>query len=132
MLGNDEANFMRGDLPWGGDTTMDRPWAGWRYADKLFGPARSYLPDDNIAMDRLYKARALIGLAILIVVGLHYHQSTRSLLVYFNPVLGGVTKPMLLALFSVVPATAAVIVFTQPGKRNVAFRQMMRWSPWSA
>jgi hypothetical protein len=105
---------------------MDRPWAGWRYAGKLFGPARSYLPDD-IAIGWLYKARALIGLAILIVVGLHYHQSTRSLLAYFNPALGGVTKPMLLALFSVVPATAAVVVFTQPGKRNVAFRQMMRY-----
>jgi hypothetical protein len=106
---------------------MDRPLAGWSYADKLFGPARSYLPDDDIAMGWLYKTRALIGVAILIVVGLHYHQSTGSLVSYFNPVLGGVTEPMLLALFSVVPATAVVVLFTRHGKRDVAFREMMRY-----
>lgn len=106
---------------------MGRPLAGWSYAHELFGPARSYLPDDDITMDWLYKARALIGIAILITVGLHYRQSTRSLVSYFNPVLGGVTKPMLLALFSVIPATVAVVLFTRPGKRDVAFCQMMRY-----
>lgn len=106
---------------------MDRPLAGWRYADQLFGPTRSYLPDDDMAMGWLYKTRALIGVAILIVVALHYHQGTKSIIAYFNPVLGGVTEPMLLALLSVVPATAAVVVFTRPGKRDRAFRQMVRY-----
>jgi hypothetical protein len=106
---------------------MDRPLAGWRYADQLFGPTQSYLPDDDMAMDWLYKARALIGLAILTVVALHYHQGTRSIVPYFSPVLGGVTEPMLLALFSVVPATAAVVLFTRPGKRDKALHQMFRY-----
>jgi hypothetical protein len=100
---------------------------GWRHADQLFGPARSYLPDDDIVMSWLYKARALIGVAILIVVAFRYHQGTRSIIDYFSPVLGGVTKPMLFALFSVIPATAAVVLFTRPGKRDKAFRQMIRY-----
>jgi hypothetical protein len=106
---------------------MDRPLAGWRYANHLFGPARSFLPDDEIAMGWLYKTRALIGISILIVVALRFHQGTRSIVAYFNPVLGGVTEPMLLALFSVVPATAAVVLFTRPGKRDKAFGQMVRY-----
>jgi hypothetical protein len=76
-------------------------------------------------MDWLYKARALIGVAILLVVGVHYHHPTQSIVANFNPVLGGITEPMILALISVVPATAAVVMFTRRGKRDEAFRQMM-------
>jgi hypothetical protein len=106
---------------------MDRSFAGWRYADQLFGPAGSYLHDEDQTMDWLYKTRALIGAAILVAVGVHYHNAAKSIVTNFNPVLGGVTKPMVLALISVVPATAAVVLFTRNGKRDEAFRQMMRY-----
>jgi hypothetical protein len=127
MLGGNDAGAPRGGIARGEAGQMDGPALGWRSADQLFGPARSYLPDDDIAMGWLYKARALIGVAILIAAALHYHQGTRSIAAYFNPVLGGVTEPMLLALFSVVPATAAVVLFTRPDKRDKAFRQMVRY-----
>jgi hypothetical protein len=41
---------------------------------------------------------------------------------------------MILALFSVVPVTVAVVLFTKRGKRNQAFRQMMYYpaAPWNA
>jgi hypothetical protein len=106
---------------------MGRSIAGWRYADRFFGPVGSYLHDEDQTMDWLYKVRALIGVAILVVVGVRYHHPTKSILANFNPVLGGVTEPMILALISVVPATAAVVMFTRPGKRDEAFRQMMRY-----
>ncbi len=106
---------------------MDILIAEWRYADQLFGPAGSYLHDKDQTMDWLYKARALIGVAILVVVGVHYHHATGSVIANFYPVLGGITKPMILALISVVPATAGVVIFTRRGKRDQAFRQMMRY-----
>jgi hypothetical protein len=103
---------------------MDRPYAGWRYAGQLFGPSGSYLPDDDKPMDWLYQARAVIGVAILVTVGIHYHQATQNIIAYFNPVLGGITEPMVLELLSVVPATVAVVLFTRQGKRDEAFRRM--------
>ena len=103
---------------------MDRPYAGWRYAGQLFGPSGSYLPDDDKPMDWLYKARAVIGVAILVTVGIHYHQATQNIIAYFNPVLGGITEPMVLELLSVVPATVAAVLFTRQGKRDEAFRRM--------
>jgi hypothetical protein len=103
---------------------LDRSYAGWHYAGHLFGPTGSYLPDDDKPMDWLYKARAIIGVAILVAVGIHYHQATQSIIAYFNPVLGGITEPMILELLSVVPATVAVILFTRQGKRDEAFRRM--------
>ena len=106
---------------------MDRPHAGWSYADQLFGPANSYLRDEDKAMDWLHKVRALIGVAILVVAGIHYHHSTKSIVAYFNPVLGGVTEPMILALLFVFPATAAAVFFTRREKRDEAFGQMMRY-----
>jgi hypothetical protein len=106
---------------------MDRSFAGWRYADQLFGPTGSYLHDEDQTMDWLYKARALIGVAILVAVGAHYHHATKSIISNFDPVLGGITEPMILALISVVPATALVVIFTRRGKRDEAFRQMMRY-----
>jgi hypothetical protein len=104
---------------------MDRPYAGWRYAGQLFGPSGSYLPDDDKPMDWLYKARAVIGVAILVTVGIHYHQATQNIIAYFNPVLGGITEPMVLELLSVVPATVAAVLFTRQGKRDEAFRRML-------
>jgi hypothetical protein len=103
---------------------MDRSYAGWHYAGQLFGPTGSYLPDDDKPMDWLYKARAVIGVTILVTVGVHYHQATQSIIAYFNPVLGGITEPMVLELLSVVPATVAVVLFTRQGKRDEAFRRM--------
>ena len=103
---------------------MGWPFDGWRYAGQIFGPSGSYLPDDDKPMDWLYKARAIIGAAILVTVGIHYHQGTQSILAYFTPVLGGITEPMILGLLSVVPATVAVVLFTRRGKREEAFRQM--------
>jgi hypothetical protein len=104
---------------------MDRPYAGWCYAGQLFGPSGSYLPDDDKPMDWLYKARAVIGVAILVTVGIHYHQATQNIIAYFNPVLGGITEPMVLELLSVVPATVAAVLFTRQGKRDEAFRRML-------
>ena len=54
-------------------------WAGWLDAERLFAPGHDYLHDEDKVMDWLYKARALIGAAILIMVGLHYHQPTISI-----------------------------------------------------
>ena len=110
-----------------GGGQMDILIAEWRYADQLFGPAGSYLHDKDQTMDWLYKVRALIGVAILVVVGVHYHHATGSVIANFYPVLGGITKPMILALISVVPATAGVVIFTRRGRRDAAFRQMMRY-----
>jgi hypothetical protein len=105
----------------------ERSFAGWRYADRLFGPTGSYLPGEDQTMDWLYKARALIGVAILVAVGVHYHHPAKSIIANFDTVLGGVTEPMELALVSVVPAIVAVVVFTRRGKRDEAFRQMLRY-----
>jgi hypothetical protein len=106
---------------------LDLSGAGWPAANELFEPSGSFLDDEDIAMDWLYKGRALIGVAILVVVGIHYHQKTSSWISKFDPVLGGVTEPMVLALLSVIPATAAVYFFTRPQSRAEAFRQMMRY-----
>lgn len=102
-------------------------WAGWRYAEQLFGPVHDYLHDEDKVMDWLYKARALIGAAILVAIGIHYHQPTKDIAGSFAPVLGGVTEALILAVFSVIPATMVVLLFTRPGKRDVAFHQMMRY-----
>lgn len=119
---NDEGTLRQREDCWG--WMMDRSYAGWRYAGQLFGPSSSYLPDDDKPMDWLYKVRAVIGVAILVTVGIHYHQATQSIIADFNPVLGGITEPMILELLSVVPATVAVVLFTKRGKREEAFRQM--------
>jgi len=102
-------------------------WAGWLDAERLFAPVHDYLHDEDKVMDWLYKARALIGAAILVAVGVHYHQPTISIAANFSAILGGISEPLILAVFSVVPATALVVLFTRPGKRKVAFDQMMRY-----
>jgi hypothetical protein len=113
-------------------------WAGWNYAGYLFAPKGAYLPDEDNVLDWLYKVRALIGAAILVVVGVHYHQLAMStsgnsldvlgrIIAIFPAIFGSVTLPLILAVFSVVPATAAVVLFTRPGKRKAAFDQMMRY-----
>jgi hypothetical protein len=103
-------------------------FTGWHDAEKAFAPSHSYLHDeDDKVADWLYRARALIGVAILVVVSVHYHHPTRNIIALFTPVLGGVTKPMILALLGVAPATVAVVLFTRPSKRTEAFRQMIRY-----
>ena len=106
---------------------IDTSCAGLRYADQIFRPAGSYLHDEDQAMGWLYKARALIGVAILVAVGFRYHQPTTSIAESFYPVLGDVSKPMRLGLILVVPATVLVVLFTRRGKRDEAFRRMMSY-----
>jgi hypothetical protein len=106
---------------------MDTWRAAYRYADRIFGPSGAYLQDKDQAMDWLYKARAIIGAAILVVVGVRYHQGTSKIFSVFNPVLGGVTRPMIIGLFLVVPATLLVVWYTKPGKREQEFHQMRRY-----
>jgi hypothetical protein len=111
---------------------------GWFYAERLFAPVHDYLHDEDKVMDWLYKVRALIGAFIVIAVGLHYHQPTVStsgnyfdilgrIIRIFPAILGSISWPLRLAVFSVLPATAVVVLFTKPGRRKAAFDQMMRY-----
>jgi len=103
---------------------------GWEYANNLFRPSGSFLHDQDTTMDWLYKARAIIGAALLVAIGIHYHQAAKSVTANFNPVLGGIggiTGPLILGLLFVVPATVAVVAYTVQGERREAFLQMMRY-----
>lgn len=103
---------------------------GWNLANKIFAPSGSYLHREDVTMDWLYKARAFIGAALLILIGIHYHQAAKDITGTFNPVtggIGGITGPLALALLAVVPATGAVVLYTRKRKRDEAFRQMLRY-----
>jgi CHAT domain len=103
---------------------------GWRYANKVFEPTGEYLKAVDTSMDWLYKLRAVIGVALLVAIGIAYHQPVKRVAANSDPVLGGVgdvTGPLILGLLLVVPATVVVVWYTKRGKRAEAFRQMLRY-----
>jgi len=99
--------------------------SAWFAADVLFAPMNSYLPGEDSVMKWLYRARAIIGVFMLVAIGARYHHPSRDLVAPFSPILGGVTKVTLLALAAVAPSTLAVVLFTHREKRTKAFKQML-------
>jgi hypothetical protein len=98
--------------------------SAWNFADQIFSPQHKYLGDEDNLIERMYRARSIIGALMLVAIGLRYHHPAKDLVKPLAPVLGGVTAAMLVALACVVPGAAAVIVITDQNKRVDAWRQM--------
>lgn len=97
--------------------------SSWRLADNVFAPRGLFLHWRDEEMRALRKWRGIIGGLIVLCVAVHYHDIA-GVSTLVDRIFQGLNRTMVVAFCSVIPATVVVVLFTNPGRRTAAFKQM--------
>ena len=100
-----------------------RRW--WKVVDPLFVPRYLYLGAGDETMERLYKARGLIGFAIILAAAIHY-QGARGIPATFDDWTNSLILITAAGFIGVIVVGAALVAATFPGRRRAAAWQL-RW-----
>lgn len=97
--------------------------SSWRKADAIFAPRECFLGEEDEEMVRLYKRRSAIGTFIILCIAIRYHHFN-GISDTFGAVYQGINWTVEFATLSVIPAGAAVVLYTKSKKRRSALVQM--------
>lgn len=97
--------------------------SAWHAADEVFAPRDLFLRHADEEIKRLYKWRSIIGSFIILCVALRYHHFSGFSETY-DAIYQSVDWTIEFALIAVIPAGAAVVLYTVPDRRRDALIQM--------
>ncbi len=107
----------------GAERQSRRPW--WKAADPVFAPRYLYLGVRDETMERLYKARGLIGFAVILLAAIHY-RGARGIPATLEDWGNSLITIIVAGLIGVIVVGAALVATTFPGRRGAAAWQL-RW-----
>ena len=97
----------------------------WQAADPVFAPRHLYLGEPDETIERLNKARGLIGFAIILAAAIHY-RGARGIPATFEDWANSLITIALAGFIGVIVVGAVLVATTFPGRRGAAAWQL-RW-----